>query len=1049
LRRVATLVGRSAPSEDVLTAVAAEAGRLLGADFALLSRYEPDGAATVIGTWARTGRLPLAHGARLERGGLSVHTLVFQTGRPARIDDYGDATGQGADLAHDWGVRSVVGVPVRLEGRLWGVVGVASRRDSLPADAETWLAGFTELVAAAIANTQAREELQGYAEEQAALRRVATLVAEATSPAEVFATVAAEIGRVLAVDVTVMGRYDPGDAATILGTWTRTGVALPIPGDGRVELGGQNVTTRVAETRRTVRLDNYARASGPAADAARGWGLRSMVGAPISVEGRLWGVVIVAHTHEKPLPDGTEARLAGFTELVATAIANAQARVELRSFGEEQAALRRVATLVARAAQPEEVFAAVAAEAGRLLEVDVALLSRYDPDRTATVVGGWSRTPSDTAIPLGSQLTLGGRNVHTLVFETRRPARTNRSDASGPAAGVFQLIGIRSCVGAPISVEGHLWGVMCVAYTHDELLPAGTEARLAGFTELVATAIANAQARMELRGFGEEQAALRRVATLVARVAPPDEVFAAVAAEAGRLLKVDFTVLSRYDLDGAVAVVGGWAKADPGRPLAVGARMEHGGQNVHTLVYETGRPARIQDYRAASGPAADVAREWAFRSAVGAPINVGDRLWGVISVASAHDDPLPPDAEARLAGFSELVATAIANAEAEQRLHMLADTQAALRRLAMLVAQGEPPEVVFTAVTKEVLRHFGGGTARMIRYEPDGGATLIANEGTSGPHVRVGMRWQGYPATGLTETVRRTGRSARVDDYREIPGGEPYLREGLRSAIGMPILVSGRLWGMIAVGSGQGPLPAGIEQRMMEFTDLVATAINNAQSRAELMSSRARIVAASDEARRRIERDLHDGAQQRLVTLALKLRLAAGSLESDNGRREFTDAADGLMRVIDELREISRGIHPAILSEAGLRPALGSLGRRLGIPVDLDVRVDERLPEPVEVAAYYVVSELLTNAVKHARASAAEVLADVDDGLLRIRVRDDGIGGADPTRGTGLVGLKDRVEAIGGTFAVHSPHGHGTTVRCALPCTADAEPESPSSTSLP
>jgi signal transduction histidine kinase len=231
---------------------------------------------------------------------------------------------------------------------------------------------------------------------------------------------------------------------------------------------------------------------------------------------------------------------------------------------------------------------------------------------------------------------------------------------------------------------------------------------------------------------------------------------------------------------------------------------------------------------------------------------------------------------------------------------------------------------------------------------------------------------------------------------------------------------------------------------MMEFTDLVATAIANAQSRAEVISSRARIVAASDEARRQIERDLHDGAQQRLVTLGLKLRsAAAGPLGPEETRHEFTEAADGLMRVNDELREISHGIHPAILSEAGLRSALGSLARRSAIPVDLDIRVDTRLPEPVEVAAYYVVSEMLTNAAKHARASTVEVTADLADGLLHIRVRDDGIGGADPARGSGLVGLKDRVEAVGGTFSVDSPRGRGTTVRCALPVTADPELESP------
>jgi signal transduction histidine kinase len=255
----------------------------------------------------------------------------------------------------------------------------------------------------------------------------------------------------------------------------------------------------------------------------------------------------------------------------------------------------------------------------------------------------------------------------------------------------------------------------------------------------------------------------------------------------------------------------------------------------------------------------------------------------------------------------------------------------------------------------------------------------------------------------------------------------------------MPVHVHGRLWGMIAVGSGQGPLPADTEQRMTEFTELVATAVANAQSRAELITSRARIVAASDEVRRRIERDLHDGAQQRLIALALRLRMAAEpSTERGEPRTEMTDAAAELMGVVDELREISRGIHPTILSKAGLRPALRALGRRSVVPVELDVRVDGRLSEPVEVGIYYVVSEMLANAEKHARASVVEVSAEAADGMLRVRVRDDGIGGADPVRGSGLLGLKDRIEALGGTFSVHSPLGRGTTVICEVPVTADS-----------
>jgi signal transduction histidine kinase len=225
---------------------------------------------------------------------------------------------------------------------------------------------------------------------------------------------------------------------------------------------------------------------------------------------------------------------------------------------------------------------------------------------------------------------------------------------------------------------------------------------------------------------------------------------------------------------------------------------------------------------------------------------------------------------------------------------------------------------------------------------------------------------------------------------------------------------------------------------MTQFTSLVATAVANAQNRAELMTSRARIVAATDEARRRIERDLHDGTQQQLVSLTLELRMVQAAIPAGLGElgSRLSRVTDRLAGVSDQVREISHGIHPAILSSAGLRPALRALGRRSAVPVDMDVRIDGRLPEPVEVAAYYVVSETLTNAAKHARASVVAVGAEASGGALRLHVRDDGIGGADPLRGSGLTGLKDRIEALGGTFSLHSPQGGGTAVSCGLPVPA-------------
>jgi signal transduction histidine kinase len=241
----------------------------------------------------------------------------------------------------------------------------------------------------------------------------------------------------------------------------------------------------------------------------------------------------------------------------------------------------------------------------------------------------------------------------------------------------------------------------------------------------------------------------------------------------------------------------------------------------------------------------------------------------------------------------------------------------------------------------------------------------------------------------------------------------------------------------LGVGSRRGRLPEDTEQRLADFTELVATAVANAESRAELTSSRARIVAAADQTRRRIERDLHDGAQQRLVALAMQLRVAQAELppELDTLRAHLDRAVAGATGAVDELREISRGIHPAILTDGGLGPALRALARRAPIPVDLDIHAVRRLPEPVEVSAYYIIAEALTNVAKHAHASTATITVEADpaDAVLRVAVCDDGDGGADFTRGTGLLGLKDRVEALGGRMVLHSPHSAGTSLRVELP----------------
>jgi signal transduction histidine kinase len=287
----------------------------------------------------------------------------------------------------------------------------------------------------------------------------------------------------------------------------------------------------------------------------------------------------------------------------------------------------------------------------------------------------------------------------------------------------------------------------------------------------------------------------------------------------------------------------------------------------------------------------------------------------------------------------------------------------------------------------------------------------------------------------------------RVDSFGADAGA--IAREarvlGIRSSVGCPIVVGGRLWGVIAASTKrEEPFPPDTEAQIGGFTELVATAIANAEAQAELTASRARIVAAADQTRRRIERDLHDGAQQRLVSLTLRLQSAAAAIPTEQAEvhQELASVGTELNEVLDELRELSRGIHPAILSEGGLGPALRTLARRSSVPVQLQVGIQGRLPERVEVAAYYVVAEALTNVAKHADASVVQVDVDRDDGLVRLDIRDDGVGGADPARGSGLVGLKDRVEATGGILRVESRPGQGTSLLAELPIDAAQAPDS-------
>jgi len=375
----------------------------------------------------------------------------------------------------------------------------------------------------------------------------------------------------------------------------------------------------------------------------------------------------------------------------------------------------------------------------------------------------------------------------------------------------------------------------------------------------------------------------------------------------------------------------------------------------------------------------------------------------------------------------------------QDKLGVLAQLQAALRRVATLVARGVDPSDVFSAVTTELARCLGVRYSALWCYQSDGTATLLAalNEDPGLTKMSVGDRIS-LEGDSISSMVLRTGRAARIDSFESAPGSAAarFRELGLRGAVGAPIVVGGGVWGAAVVGSSRPePLPPDTEARVGDFADLVATAIANAQAHSELTASRARIVAAGDEARRRFERDLHDGAQQRLISLGLALRMAEAAVppELHPLKKQMSDIVDGLVGVSEEVREISRGIHPAILSKGGLGPALNALGRRSAVPVKLDLGVDRRLPESAEVAAYYVAAEALTNVAKHAQACGVDVRVYADDANLHLYIHDDGIGGAEVGKGSGLTGLMDRVEALGGTMTISSHPRNGTALRVNIP----------------
>lgn len=368
----------------------------------------------------------------------------------------------------------------------------------------------------------------------------------------------------------------------------------------------------------------------------------------------------------------------------------------------------------------------------------------------------------------------------------------------------------------------------------------------------------------------------------------------------------------------------------------------------------------------------------------------------------------------------------------------LAAEQAAFRRVALQVVRGAREQELFAATTEEAGRLMNADYVRLGRRQAGHLVGVAAWDRVPGVW-RVNGRWSLF--RGFAGAVSRVDGWARMDDVAGVCGSltDDARARGVRWAAVLPVIVGGRIWGVMFVGSAMRWPPPACPGRCVEsFADLLGAAVSNTDSLAELRASRTRVLAAADEARRRIERDLHDGAQQRLVSLALAVRAAQAEVPPKAGRlgEELASVVDGLTSVLDDLRELARGIHPTVLSDGGLVPALKTLARRSIVPVKLDVRVVGRLPERVEVAAYYVICEALANAAKHSDASAVQVAVDVTGEVLHLRVLDDGHGGADPALGSGLVGLQDRVEALGGMVVIDSPVGAGTSLDADLPLAA-------------
>ncbi len=743
------------------------------------------------------------------------------------------------------------------------------------------------------------------------------------------------------------------------------------------------------------------------------------VGIPVVVDDRLWGVLEVM-TGDSPLGPTAVRRLQHFSTLVARSVAHANARAELRVLVAERAFLRRIHAVAGRGGTGADVLAAIAAEGSAWLDGLSTTLVRLEDDGSSTVVASsdHAREMTDDDRTHDPELIDAELIDAELIDEVVRSVMASCVDDA--AQSPVDERRVRAAVGVPLSMAGRIWGVF-IAASPWRAIPPDAEHRLARFAEAVTPTILSAQARTQL---AQEQAALRRVAEIAARDAPTGEILAAVALGASTVTNVEYSGLFRHNPDGSSEIV-----ALHGAPEGyfVGMRAPGDGDGKVLGSLRSGQHARVDDLSSVPGSWPEIATRSGFTTGVGVPIFINGALWGALFAAGRQR--LSAATEEQLTRFAELAGIAMSAAQARSAVRTLAETQAALGRVAGLVARGAALDEVFTAVATGASHLVEDVAAVLVQFDSDGSFIAVAAANST---LAVGFRSQPHEGALLSD-LARTGSPAPLESFQRRPSTDAPPQPGIGPTVAAPITVEGRLWGALTLSRRQWPVPEDIDQRLRKFAELAGAAIANAQNKANLTASRARVVASADEARRRLQRDVHDTAQQRLVHTILTLKLARHAIAT--GRPPDALVEEALFnaeRASSELRDIVRGILPAALTRGGLRLGLESLIADLALRVDLQVTAP-RFSTGTEQTAYLIVAEALTNVVKHSQAQRAAVSVAMEGNTLLIEVRDDGIGGANPSRGTGLIGLADRVEAVDGVLTIASPPGVGTTLLVRLP----------------